>query len=225
MKILIAPMVCPFETAGPAQRVAILAKAFSDAGHEVAFCAAEDSNYQPVEGVENFPSIIPEPLGLPRPLGKIAAFLAFKSGMLKRKEITSFEQVLHILGILNPGYFFRDLEILRQTIKEYKPDIVYSEFRMAALVAAKLENVILAGSCSCPALPSYRRNPEYSVAVRKKLAQMGLPELESILDLFYWQAKSFIPSSPMLEEIAMENAIYTGPLISRNLQSALCATK
>jgi UDP:flavonoid glycosyltransferase YjiC (YdhE family) len=211
MKILFAPLICAFETGGPMQRVATLAKTFTDAGHELAFCSSEDHNYRPVKGVKNFPCPLPEPMGLPRPLGKIAAFIAFKSGIMKSAEVKSFEQVHKLIGNLNPSYFFSDVELLRQTIREFKPDIVYSEFRLSAIVAAKLEGVKLVGTCSHPALSSYRSNPEYSVAVREKLKSMDLPELDSILDLFHWQSVSFIASSPSLEPIEMKNAVYVGP--------------
>jgi UDP:flavonoid glycosyltransferase YjiC (YdhE family) len=211
MKILFAPLICAFETGGPMQRVATLAQTFLRAGHEAAFCSSENCNYRPVEGVKNFPCPLPEPMGLPRPLGKIAAYIAFKSGIMKSAEVRSFEQVHKLIGNLNPSYFFNDVEVLRRTIREFKPDVVYSEFRLSAIVAAKQEGVKLVGTCSIPALSSYRSNPEYSTAVRQKLKSMNLPELDSILDLFHWQSVSFIANSPSLEPIEMENAVYVGP--------------
>lgn len=227
MKILLAPLLCTIETSGPMQRAVALAETFLQAGHRVAFCTADNRNYRKVEGTEEHLAANPEPLGLPRPFGQMAVALAFHCGMLKRKEVTSFEFVLHMMGILHPGYFLKDVEFLRSIIQTFKPDIVYSEFRLPAIVAAKLEGVLLAGSCSYPGLPAYRCDPQYSEAVREKLRCLNLPNLDSILDLFSWQTVSFIASSPTLEPVKLDNPVHVGPFFdipepgSNNMRSKI----
>lgn len=214
MRVLIAPLVCRMETAGPTQRVVALAKAFLASGHDVAFCAGENANYRPVKSVDNFPAPLPEPLGLPWPFGRIAMTAAMGFGLLGRREINSFEMVLRLMGVLNPGFFWRDVDCLLKVFDEFEPDVVYSEFRLSAIVAAKLSGRRVVGGYSYPAQAHYRSNPEFSLGLRREIVRRGLPETDSILDLFRWQEMSFVSSSSALEPFDDPDVRHVGPMFS-----------
>jgi len=194
MKILIAPMAALAETSGPITRTRALAIEAKERGHEVAFCAAEDGNYHPVENVKNYYAPVPSPFGLPLFIGKRIFKIAQALGVQQKREVRSFEEVLHIVGAIDKEFFPKDVDHLREAIKDFGPDVVYAEFRIAAIVAAKLENVKVVTGYSFPVQKSYASNPEYSKGVKEFLRQKNLSEIESALDIFDWADLEIIAS-------------------------------
>ncbi len=141
MKILIAPMAALAEMSGPITRARFRAIKAKERGHKVSFCAAEDQNYRPVENVKNYYAPLPSPFGLPLSIGKRMFKLAQALGFQQRREVRSFEEVLHIVGAIDKSFFPKDVHYLREAIRSFQPDVVYAEFRLAAIVAAKLGGV------------------------------------------------------------------------------------
>lgn len=139
MKILIAPMGAMAETSGPFLRVAALSKKLLETGHQVALCAALDVNYHEISGVKNYDCPVPSPSGMPMAIGKRMFGLAQKLGIQQKKQVHSFEQVLFFTGAIQQKFFMKDVLSIRQAIQDFRPDVVYSEFRPAAIVAAKLK--------------------------------------------------------------------------------------
>ncbi len=86
-----------------------------------------------------------------------------------------------------------------------------TEFRIAALVAAKLENVKSMTDYSYPVQTSFASSPEFSGGVKKVLKEYGLPEINSVLEIFDWAELKIVPSSYDLEPINDSSAIFTGP--------------
>lgn len=219
MKVLIAPMAVIMETGGPALRAAQLARCLLDAGHTPAFCAALDGNYREVPSVPNYACPIPSPFGLPMFLGRGMSRFATAIGAPQRQTVHSFEQVLFFSGALNRKYFERDVAALRQAIQAFKPDIVYAEFRLTAIVAAKLENVPVATGYSFPVRAEFASNPNFSKDVRNYIAECGMPRTESVLELFGWADLKIVPSSPALEPMDGTDIVFTGPFIPPALQT------
>lgn len=214
MKILIAPMAALAETSGPITRARALAIEAKGRGHEVAFCAAEDQNYRPVESVKNYYAPIPSPFGIPLFIGKRTFKIAQALGVQQRMRVRSFEEVLHIVGAIDKKFFSRDVYYLREAIRDFGPNVVYAEFRIAAIVAAKLKNVKVVTGYSFPVQKSYASNPEYSKGVKEFLRQNNLPEIESVLDIFDWADLKIVASSYELEPIDDKNVIHVGPFVS-----------
>jgi len=210
MKILITPMAAMAQTNGCMSRATEICNELLRKGHEVAFCAAEDINYKPVQGIRNYYAPIPSPLGLPMILGKRAFKIAQTLGVQQRKTVNSFEEVLQFTGANSVGYFVKDLAYLRQAIRDFTPDIVYSEFRLSAIVAAKLEHITVAASVSYPTQTSFACNPEYSKKIRSYLQSKNLPTISSILDIFQWADIKFVLSSFELEPFDDKRVIFTG---------------
>jgi len=214
LKILIAPMAAMAETSGPFSRAKKISQECLDREHKVVLCAAEDINYRPIEGVQNYYAPTPAPFGLPMFLGKRLFKLAQKLGVQQKRTVNSYEEVLHIIGAISKKHFKKDVKLLRQAIRKSKPDVIYSEFRIAAIVAAKLEDKKVITSYSYPAQKSYACNPEYSKHVRRFLKNTDLPEIKSVLEIFDWSDLKIIPSSYDLEPIDDENVVFTGPFNS-----------
>jgi UDP:flavonoid glycosyltransferase YjiC (YdhE family) len=215
MKLLIVPMAIPVgESQGPASRSRALAIEARKRGHQVAFCAAEDPNYRPVEGVTNIVAPLPKLFGLPPWAGRMFTRLVQLLGVLQRivARVRSFEQVLSLLGATHRRFFARDVEVVRQAIRAFQPDVVIVEHRIAAMVAARLERTAVVADYSYALQPSFASSPECSAGVRAYLQQNGLPAVHSALELFDWADIKFVASSYELEPIDGENVIHVGPL-------------
>lgn len=220
MRILIAPMSSMAETAGPFSRVIILSHKFMERGHEVALCSAEDVNYRSIENVKNYYAPIPAPLGMPMCIGKRVFKIAQLLGVQEKKKVNSYEQVLHFVGAINKKHFYEDVSYIRKAIQDFKPDVVYAEFRISAIVASKLENVKVVTSYSYPVQATFASNPEYSTGVKAFLQENRLPSIQSVLELFHWADLKFVPSSYELEPINDDNIVFTGPFSMPNVKSS-----
>lgn len=198
------------ETRGPFSRARALAVEATHRGHEVAFCAAEDVNYTAVDGVRNFPAPLPSPLGTPLFVGKHLFAAAEVLGLQRRKVVHSFEEVLHIVGATAPKFFPADVQALRDAIAAFRPHVVFAEFRIAAIVAAKLQHTHVVTGFSFPAQRSYASNPELSPGVISYVAEHGLPPIASALDVFDWAELKFVGSSHELEPVDGDNVIHVG---------------
>ena len=211
MNVLIAPMAAIAETSGPFSRAKALAVGLLQKGHTPAFCAAKDINYQQVQGVHEYFAPIPSPMGLPMTLGKRAFVVAQRLGIQQRRKVRSFEEVLFIVGAIQEKFFVEDVLAVKKAIQEFNPDIMYAEFRPAAIVAAKLENIPVAISYSYPARKAYASSPQHSKGVKHLLRQEGLPDIESVLDIFEWADLKIVPSCYELEPIDDPKVVFTGP--------------
>lgn len=219
MRVLISPMSAMVETKGPFSRAVTLANEFVKRGHEVALCAAEDINYHSIEKVKNYYAPIPSLLGIPKFIGKNIFKMAQLTGLQQKKKVNSFEEVLHFVGAIDRKHFTDDVSCIRKAIQEFKPDVIYSEFRIAAIVAAKLEKVKVVTGYSLPVQKSFASNPEYSSGVNKYLEENNLNKVDSVLDIFDWADLKIVPSSYELEPINGENIVFVGPFSAPNITS------
>ena len=210
MKVLISSMSAMAETAGPSGRARLLAEHLKSACIEVAICMAKDINYKPIEGIKNYYLEVPMPLGLPKSIASRTFPIAQKLGIIERKNVDSFEDVLHFTGNIDYNYLLKSVEDIRKAIVDFNPDIVYSEFNISAIIAAKLEDKPLYATISYPTQTEYSSNPKYAKGLKKFLKENSLPNVDSSLDLFKWADKSFVPSIYELEPIDNENVTFCG---------------
>lgn len=219
MRVLIAPMAAMAETSGPFSRAAALCNKLIERKHEVAFCAAEDVNYKKIENVKNYYAPIPSPFGMPLFIGKRMLKIGQLFGIQQKKKVNSFEQVLNFVGAITYRHFSEDVSCIRKAIRDFKPDVVYAEFRISAIVASKFENIKVVTGFSYPASKSFASNPEYSTGVKRFIQENKLPPIESALDIFNWADLKIVPSSYELEPINDENVVFTGPFFVPNIKS------
>lgn len=215
MKILVVPMPAMARTDGPFSRTASLIAAMKDKGITPALCAAEDVNYKKIDGVKHYKMTVPMPMGLPAPLAERMMRIGTKLGMPGRKKIHSFEEVLFITGTLKEKFLRKSIMEIRAAIKDFTPDVVYSEFNISAIIAAELEKVPVCCSYSYPVKTSFAVSPQFSGALRKILKEYNLAPVNSALELFERTDMRFVPSCPELEPVLMKDTYFCGTLKPR----------
>lgn len=194
---------------GPWSRAKRVARAFQDGGHEVVLPWGDDGNcIDPGGPTLEIP--VPSPLGLPDAIARHTFPLASRLGLMGRKPVHSFEEVLWLTGALDERYTRAAVDAFRAHMRAIRPDVVYSEFNLAAVIAARTEDIPCVGSGSQPTTLSYASNPRKSAGIRRLLREMGMPAPASSLTILEGMARRFIPSGPTLEPRAGERAVYCG---------------
>lgn len=212
IRILLVPMPAMAPTAGPFSRTQLLAGAFLAQGFSVSLCAADDVNYRPISGVPNYFLSSPVPFGLPKTIGTRAFSFAEKLGLPGKKPVRSFEEVLHFTGATAYSYFKKSVTEIRSAIAAFQPDLIYSEFNLSAIVAAKAEGKPVFASYSYPAQMSFAASPQFAGGVRRVLAELHQPPVRSALELFLRADVRIVPSIRELEPIDCENTYFVGSL-------------
>lgn len=202
-------MVARSRMGGPWSRAQRVARAFQDGGHEVTLAWGDDGNCaDPIAPTLEIP--VPSPLGLPEAIARHTFPLASRLGLMGRKPVRSFEEVLWLTGALDERYTRAAVDTLRAHMRAARPDVVYSEFNLAAVIAARAEGIPCVGSASEPTTVSYASNPRKSAGIRRLLRDMGMPAPSSSLTVLEGMRRRFIPSCPTLEPRAGERAVYCG---------------
>ena len=151
-------MVARSQMGGPWSRAQQIARAFLSRGHEVMLGWGDDGNCaNPVAPTLEIP--VPSPLGLPDAIARHTFPLASRLGLMGRKPVRSFEEVLWLTGALDERYTRAAVDALRAHMRAIRPDVVYSEFNLAVVIAARAEGIPCVGSGSQPTTAAYASNP------------------------------------------------------------------
>lgn len=202
-------MLARSQMGGPWSRAQQISRAFLSRGHEVTLGWGDDRNcVDPIAPTFQIP--VPSPLGLPEAIARHTFPLASRLGLMGRKPVHSFEEVLWLTGSLDYRYSRAAVEKLREFMRTWRPDVVYSEFNLAAVIAARAEGIPCMGSGSQPTTVAYASNPRKSAGIRRLLREMGIPAPASSLTILEGMKRRFIPSCPSLESDAGKQAIYCG---------------
>ncbi|MBS4999717.1 MAG: glycosyl transferase family 1 [Actinomyces sp.] len=194
---------------GPWSRAQRVARAFRDRGHEVTLACGDDGNCaDPIASTLEIP--VPSPLGLPEAIARHTFPLASRLGLMGRKPVHSFEEVLWLTGALDERYTRAAVDTLRAHMRTARPDVVYSEFSLAAVIAARAEGIPCVGSASEPTTAAYASNPRKSAGIRRLLRDMAMPAPASSLTVLEGMRRRFIPSCQTLEPRPGERAVYCG---------------
>ena len=194
---------------GPWSRAQQIAHAFLSRGHKVTLGWGDDGNcVDPIAPTFQIP--VPSPLGLPEAIARHTFPLASRLGLMGRKPVHSFEEVLWLTGSLDYRYSRAAVEKLRDLMRMWRPDVVYSEFNLAAVIAARAEGIPCVGSGSQPTTASYASNPRKSAGIRRLLREMSMPAPASSLSILEGMKRRFIPSCSSLEPDAGKQVIYCG---------------
>ena len=178
---------------GPWSRAQRVARAFQDGGHEATLAWGDDGNCaDPIAPTLEIP--VPSPLGLPEAIARHTFPLASRLGLMGRKPVRSFEEVLWLTGALDERYTRAAVDTLRAHMRAARPDVVYSEFSLAAVIAARAEGIPCVGSGSQPTIATYASNPRKSAGIRRLLREMGMPVPASSLTVLEGMGRRFIPS-------------------------------
>ena len=202
-------MLARSQMGGPWSRAQQIARAFLSRGHEVTLAWGNDGNcVDPIAPTLEIP--VPSPLGLPEAIARHTFPLASRLGVMGRKPVHSFEEVLWLTGSLDYRYSCVAVEKLREFMRSWRPDVVYSEFNLASVIAARAEGIPCVGSGSQPTTVAYASNPRKSSGIRRLLREMGMPAPASSLTVLEGMRRRFIPSCPTLEPRPGERAVYCG---------------
>ena len=202
-------MVARSRMGGPWSRAQRVARTFQDGGHEVTLAWGDDGNCaDPIAPTLEIP--VPSPLGLPEAIARHTFSLASRLGLMGRKPVRSFEEVLWLTGALDERYTRAAVDTLRAHMRASRPDVVYSEFSLAAVIAARAEGIPCVGSGSQPTTAAYASHPRKSAGIRRLLRDMGMPAPASSLTVLEGMRRRFIPSCPTLEPRVGERAVYCG---------------
>lgn len=220
MRVLIIPMSAQAQTAGTFSRTKMLVEDLKNAGVHIAMCAAQDMNYNKMADVMNFPLSIPMPLGLPKIMAVHMFPVAEKLGVTARKNVKSFEDVLYLTGNTDERYLQKSISEIRLAIQSFQPDIVYSEFNIAAIIAAKLEQKKIYRTASIPTQYAYANSPQYAKGLRHILQELQLPDVKSCLEVFEWVDQMFVPSIPELEPFQNQRVTFCGTWKQREISES-----
>ena len=212
LKALIVPMAAMAETSGPSSRCRSIAEGFRKADIITAVCMARDVNFRDIDGIPYYFLDVPIPLGLPKAIASRAFPAAQKLGIVSRKTVNSFDQVLHLTGNLDYRYLKKSVASIRNAIRQFMPDFVYSEFNISAIIAAKAEKIPLYAAVSYPTQHEFAHKASLAKGLNRLLNDLQLPQAESALRLFDWPDKKFCPSIRELEPIEKPDVIYCGAL-------------
>ena len=210
MNILVVPMFALSRMGGPWSRAQAIAAAFERAGHGVVLGVADDGNCLNPCVAQTRPLPVPAPLGLPMAISSRTFPVAEKLGIAGRKPVRSFEEVLWLTGALDYGYLRESVGAVCDAIADSRIDAVYAEYSLPAIIAARAVGVPVFGSFSYTTQVSYASNPEKASGVRRLLQGLGLPVVESSLELFGWLERRFVPSCRELEPLEDGDVEFVG---------------
>lgn len=175
-------------------------------------CIPEGSSVAIPDGASAQLVLVPTPLGMPCVVGRRMFPLAQRLGLNRRVSMTCFDDVLRLTGNTNGRYLEAAVRQLRGIIREGHFEAVYSEFNVAAIIAAKVEGVPVFGTTSYPTQPSYASDPATANGVNRVLRSLSMGEVRSPEDVFLMSQVRFVPSCRALEPFPDGGSvIFTGP--------------
>ncbi|MCK5128581.1 MAG: hypothetical protein KAQ68_01920, partial [Clostridiales bacterium] len=221
MRILLTPMSNLTTSYGAMTRCISIALKAKQRGHTPIIAAGKDDvNQEQMQqfGIEIIEAPVPIPFGLPRFLGKVLAWIISRveipSDNPDNAMVKTFEQALFITGATRKSFFKKDALFLAEVIKNKQIDMLYSEFRLSGIVAAKLAGIPSITSYGKPESSEMGKDVQYAKDVNTVLKELAMPAVASSLDIFHWADYKVVPSSKDFEQFEDENGVvYTGPLI------------
>lgn len=212
MRVLVAPMMAMAESAGPSGRARVLAGAMAAKGWQAALCVPEGASADALAGVQAIPVRVPVPMGLPRAIGRRMFPLAQRLGLNRRVPMACFDDVLRLTGNVDGRYLEAAVRQLREVIHRERIDAVYSEFNIAAIIAAMVEKVPVFGTTSYPTQPSFASNPAAVAGVNRVLRSLSMGPVRSPEDVLLMPRVRFVPSCRAMEPFAEDaKVVFTGP--------------
>ena len=210
MNVLVVPMFALSRMGGPWGRAQAISAALERSGCHVVLAVAEDGNCVSPCVTDTCQLPVPSPLGLPMAIASRSFPIAEKLGVSGRKPVRSFEEVLRLTGALAYRYERESVDALCDAIEQWSIDVVYSEYSLPAIIAARALGIPVFGSFSYTTQTSFASDPAKAGGVRKLLQEIGLPPVESSLQLFDWLDRRFVPSCRELEPFDREDVEFVG---------------
>lgn len=222
IKVLIAPTVMmeDGEVQSEFKRTVLLIMKLVKANDEVALCISKNSGYKIIEETEIYPAPTPSPFGISHFLGGMLMDFLSNRYIEEKKNVDSYEECLYIHGILEREYFKEDIEAMREAIRKFKPDVVYTETRLSAIVAAVLEDVKVVTAYSAIKNDS-NSGTQYIQEVMEIIKELHINNIHSIQDIFNLADLKVVQGCYEFEPVDSENTLFIEPIIQtrRNIGS------
>lgn len=215
MTILFTPLTTLLPTLGAVSRVLTIAEEASRRGHKIVLTLGESYKNRELEAqYKVYYSSEPIPLGLPA---------AFKPLILKKlskisdthmdSDFKSFDSILKLTGGIAYSYLYTDFKRICEIIEKEKVDLLYTEYRLAAIAAADKMNIPAFSGYTQMACHEGGYNPKTVKGLNKLLRQEGLECVESPLHLLMKARWRIVPSIPEIEKFRnRKGLIYCGSL-------------
>ena len=210
LNVLVVPMFALSRMGGPWSRAQAIAVALQQAGHRAVLAMADDGNCANPCVPDTIRLPTPSPLGLPMAVASRTFPMAERLGISGRKPVRSFEEVLWLTGALAHSYERDSVSALCDAIVSLHIDAIYSEFSLPAIITAHALDIPAFGSFSFTTRKAFASDAGKAGGVRKLLHEIGLPKVESSLELFDWLSLRFVPSCRELEPIEDANTEFVG---------------
>jgi len=192
---------------------------FRSAGAEALY--AEQYGFRTVTGYK------PAMFGMPAWAAKLPGILEIKWDG-SAPPIKNMEHIIRMKGLHTDVFVEKTFSEWESLVRDFKPDIIVSEFDLVAPAVAKLHGIPIFTTLQTPGLPSFYSRLFFSEAHSdKKLAapynrvfkKAGLKNVSNILECFcgLGYSQHLIPSIPEMEEIPSAPINhYTGSIIPQN---------
>ncbi len=150
MKWLI-PVFCPSTSSyGGFTRILAISEAALAAGHEIAFCASgPQAAALRQRGYKIYPAPETTLFGLPKPLDAFPEFMSQRVSLPARRgnqNIGDIWTVLFLTGYSRMGYLTRATGAVLAAIKDFQPDVLFTDLAPEGFLAARITGLPLA----CP---------------------------------------------------------------------------
>jgi hypothetical protein len=213
MKILLAPLITRLNINESHERIEALSEECLKRGHSVAICINENCNYSIIKGTSIYGSPVPKNWKSSRMKKKTGKDSKSKDWFYYIENMHSFSDALNIMGAVSAKYFKKDVESIIKAIDLFKPDIVYSDLRPAAVSASLIRKIPIASTITYP-LSEYRDKDQYAIDIINIFNKKNnIPKYNSICDFVDISDLKFVPSIYELEPLAGKSIIFTGPFI------------
>jgi len=191
MKILFLPFITGKAALGSVSRCLTVAEELQNLGHEACFVTSRFiSPYVRDARFDYLEAPAPGPPGSRRPIRTIVDVALF-------------------LNLTDETFIRQSFEAEQKAIERFRPDIVFSEFKLTASISAARHELPLVSTASTPAHPEFV-SPLFSETESEQehgtegfnrlLMEEGLEPIQSVAELFFLRSHvKIVPSSPELE--------------------------
>lgn len=207
MKILFLPFITGKAALGTISRCLTIAEELRNLGHDAFFVTSRYiSSYVREAGFEYLEAVAPEPPSARRPIRTIVDVALF-------------------LNLTEETFIHRSFEAELNAIEKFRPDVLFSEFKLTASISATRYSLPLVSTASTPAHPAFA-SPLFcetdisqetgTEGFNRLLSTEGLEPVSNVADLFFLRSHiKIVPSTPELEPMLSRerNLHYVGYLL------------
>lgn len=218
MRVLIAVAPLISHRIAPAERAYTFAKTLKNRGHEVQVWGydspAWNDDFAPKFkdlGMAVTTSAGPKPhiVSKTRTMCVLPFTRKARNPQLLNEE-RNLEETFNNAGILDHDWYESSFDALCKLIRSFRPDMVYSEYDVVAIAAAKFLEVPECCTENYYAIPGYSAGSIRSMGVADVLEKHHLPRIQECSDLFEWCEQRFVPSIIELDPFRPQDVMFVG---------------